>query len=137
MRWISAMALAAFAGAATAQTAEAPELRPAPDYFVDTLVAMNSVRGLVRGCAMLRISSENVQAHMKATRELLATDGFDMDNLGTQMQDPTERFKERQQAFFDTYGIGSDVTRDQLCDAARAEIEKATILGSFLVMGTQ
>ncbi|MBT8409647.1 MAG: DUF5333 domain-containing protein [Alphaproteobacteria bacterium] len=137
MRWISALALAACAGSAAAQTQEPPQLRPAPDYFVDTLVAMNTVRGLVRGCEMLRVSSENVQAHMKATRELLATDGFDMDKLGAQMQDPSERFKDRQQDFFETYGIGSDVTRDQLCDAARAEIEKATILGSFLVMGPQ
>lgn len=109
------------------------ELRPAPDYFVETVAAMNLARVMAKNCKGLTVSPAAAEASGEATLEMLAADGFPADNPTALMEDPNPQVAERQSAFLASYELQDANSVAQICAAGLQEIAKQTPLGSLLV----
>ena len=123
------------AGPALAQdAAEEVELKPAPDYFVETVVATTTAQQLALSCRALSLNPPVVQ---QATSEILARleeDGFDVERADGGMDDPSDRFTALQQAFLEKHGLSEGIDEASVCRAGLAEINEGTEIGGYLLV---
>lgn len=126
MRVTSALMIAAMAAPAWAE-----ELRPAPDYYVEAVFAIQMAEALALDCDAVTVDLFATQARVTEMTEALVADGFDADQPFAQMIDPAPRLRDMQAAFVGQYGL-EDPDQDALCAAARSEMEKTSPLGALL-----
>ncbi len=132
-RLIRLVTIAVFAaGAATAQSAEEADLRPAPDWFVAAVVNLTTAEQLVRSCPSLSLDGQAAQAHTAEVLARLDAEGFDTSRPDGGMAPSREAFVELQAAFVARHGLEGDVTEEMVCAAGRAEIADGTGIGGFL-----
>jgi len=110
----------------------AQDLRPAPAYFPETLVAINLAEALALACRSVGVDLFATQNAVMELEEKLETDGFDPDNPFAGMIDPAPMMRDLQQAFLDKYPIegGSEA---EVCTAANQEIAEETAIGKYLI----
>jgi len=115
-------------------SADDADLRPAPDFFVDSLVAVTTAQQLARFCTDLSVDPEAVRVGTAEVIERLESDGFDTSRPDGGMLLPQEQIITMQDAFADKHGLSEDeVTEDIVCAAGRAEIAAGSTMGRYLV----
>lgn len=123
------------AGPALAQdAAEAVELKPAPDYFVETVVATTTAQQLALSCAALSLNPPVVQQATSEVLSRLEADGFDVGRTDGGMDDPSDRFTALQQAFLQKHGLREGIDEASVCRAGMAEINEGSEIGSYLLV---
>ena len=134
-------AIAVVTLAATAQDATEPDeaedavvLRPAPDYFVQTVVATTTAQQIARSCRTLSLNLATVQPATTALLQRLDSDGFDISRADAGMEEPTDRFTALQEAFLVKHGLSEGIGEDEVCAAGRAEIDEGTEIGTYLTV---
>lgn len=113
--------------------AETPELRPAPDYFVETIVALTIAQQVARSCKTLSVNPVEAQKASASVMERLAADGFNVDAPHEEMIDPSERAVEMQQAFLAKHSLVEGIGEEDVCAAGRAEMAEGSETGSYLI----
>ncbi len=112
---------------------DAGELRPAPDWFVEAVVAVTTAEQLARSCAALSLEGQTVHEATTAVMVRLEEDGFDTARPDGGMEPSAEAFRERQEAFMDKHGLTGEITVAMVCAAGRAEIAEGSVIGGYLV----
>ena len=115
-----------------ASAVQAQEARPAPDYFVDSVMATTTAQQLAVACPTL---SFNIIAASRATgpvMERLIEDGFDPDQLESQMTGFAEAMAARQAAFLARHDLSDGAESEKVCAVGAAEIAEGSDIGSFL-----
>jgi hypothetical protein len=111
----------------------AEDLRPAPDYYVDTLFAVTMAEALAISCAPMGMDLLAAGSATTELQEQLTADGFDTDMLATQMIDTSPALLDLQTAFLEKHPDLSEPDEDAVCAAARAELAEETAIGAYLV----
>ncbi len=113
------------------------ELRPAPEYFLDVIVATSTAQELARACPTVSIDPVVVGNASGAVLSQLEEDGFDVlaDDLG--MEDTGPGIQQRQDAFVAKHGLADRADAETVCAAARLEMAEGTQIGTYLVEVTQ
>lgn len=115
----------------------ADELRPAPDYYVETLFALTMAEALATSCPDIGMDLLAAGARTSDLRDELAADGFEPNALSTQMIDPAPALRDLQAAFLEKHpGLG-DPDEASVCGAARAEMAQDTLVGTYLFEGVE
>ncbi len=134
--WDGGMIRFAAIGALTAAPAFAQddvELRPAPEWFVEAVVAVTTAEQLARSCSTLSLEGQTVH---EATTEVivrLREAGFDTDRPDGGMEPSTEAFRAHQNAFLDKHGLSGEITEEMVCAAGRAEMAEGSKIGEYLM----
>jgi hypothetical protein len=115
----------------------AEDLRPAPDYYVETLFAVTMAEALATSCAAMGMDLLAAGAATTELQEKLIADGFNPDALVTQMIDPAPALRDLQTAFLEKHPDLSAPEEDAVCAAARAELAEETAIGAYLVEGVE
>jgi len=113
------------------------ELRPAPDYFLDAIVATSTAQELARACPTVSIDPVVLGNASGDVLSQLEEDGFDVlaDDLG--MEDTGPGIKLRQDAFVAKHGLANGAETEAVCAAARSEMAEGTQIGTYLVEVSQ
>lgn len=117
---------------AVAGTAQAEDLREAPEYFIETVFAVSLSGALARACPSLSVDPAAVNRASLALDEKLAADGFPADDPVSGMTGAQAKMDARQDAFMTTYPLIGAST-DEVCAAGRAEMAAGSVLGGLLV----
>lgn len=125
------IAAGVFASSAAAQ--EAAEPRPAPEYFVASVVASTTAQALAQACPTISLDPPRLQAMTTSILQQLESDGFDVTRPDAGMLPTAEAFETRQQAFLQKHGLDTDPTPENACAAALAEIAEGSEIGGLLV----
>nr|WP_255569787.1 DUF5333 family protein [Actibacterium sp. 188UL27-1] len=115
---------------------QAQEPRPAPGYFVDIVMATTTAQQLALSCPSL---SFDIVAASRATEPVvarLAEDGFDPDQLDTQITGFSELIADKQAAFVAKHGLAENPGADAVCAAGAAEIAASSDVGAYLLSVT-
>ncbi|MDU8945880.1 DUF5333 family protein [Ovoidimarina sediminis] len=135
-RVFPAIGFALLAGLAAAQDA-APEkdveLRPAPDYFVEAVVASTTAQQIARACEALSLDPPRVQAMTGAVLQRLLDDGFDLERPDGGMKESQDKFAAEQVKFMAKHGLEGAISSEMICAAGTAEIEEGTAIGALLI----
>lgn len=113
----------------------ADDLRPAPDYYVDTLFSLTMAEALATSCNAVGMDLLAAGATTTELREKLAGDGFDGDQAFSQMIDPGPAMREMQAAFLEKHPGLSDPSEEIVCAVAAQEIAEETMIGIYLFEG--
>ena len=117
---------------AAAAPVTAQELRPAPDYFVNTVFGLTVAQALARSCSTVTLNPVAAQQASEALLIRLEEDGFDMTAPHEQMSGAQEAMDAARDAFMTRHGlVQPDET--QVCAAATNEIAEATAVGLMLL----
>lgn len=116
-----------------AAPAAAQELRPAPDYFVETAMETSTANILAVNCPRLSINLGVVAQRSAATLDRLTAEGFTPRILAEEMEDPTEAIAVLQDAFTARHGLTDGAPEADVCAAGLAEMEAETGIGTLLV----
>ncbi len=112
----------------------AQELRPAPGYFVDAMVAITTAENIATTCPNLSFDAVAASDVTTEVMEALAADGFDGKNLQGSMADPAEAVRGKQAAFREKHKLAQDEADFiRICMAGFAEIREASQVGGFLI----
>lgn len=106
--------------------------RPAPDYYLDVLIATTTAQQLALSCPTLSVNLPAMAEASGAVINRLSEDGFDMTAEKTGMADASAAIAARQTAFVEKYGLDAP-TEARVCAAGRAEIAAGTVMGSYLI----
>ena len=124
------LAITAFVFCATPVWAE---LRPAPAYFLDAIVASTTAQQLARSCPDVSVDPVVVSNASGGVLNRLEADGFDVTTADLGMQDATDAIKERQDAFLAKHTLSDGASIESVCAAARVEMAEGTQIGTYLV----
>ncbi len=107
--------------------------RPAPDYFIDAVMATTTAKQLALACADISINLPVVSADSGAVMDRLKADGFDTatDTLG--MTDPSAQIAAMQVAFLDKHNLQEGAAQRDVCSAARVEMAEGSQIGTYLM----
>ncbi len=113
------------------------DLRPAPGYFLDAIVATSTAQQLATSCPEISIDPVVISNATGDVLSRLEADGFDVaaDDLG--MLDASSDIETRQNAFLAKHALADGASTDAVCAAARGEIADGTQIGSFLLEVSQ
>ncbi len=126
--WLTSASLAL-----AATLADAEVLRPAPDYYLDAVVAVTAAEALARSCSTLSVDPEAAVERSGAMLERLAVDGFDTTRADAGMEDPSEELNARLLALMERHGLRTGASEEAVCGAARAEMAAGGMLEGYLV----
>lgn len=124
------MVIAAFALCATPAWSE---LRPAPAYFLDVIVATATAQQLARSCPDVSVDPVAVSNASGDVLNRLESDGFDVTAADMGMLDASNAIKERQDAFLAKHTLFDGASTKLVCDAAQVEMAEGTQVGGYLV----
>ncbi len=128
------LATASLVSATLATAQDAPEKQPAPDYFIETIVATTTAQNVAMACPTLSFELLLASRVSGEVMALLAEAGFEASNLEQTMEDPSEEIRAQQSAFLEKHGLQRDgAAFEDVCAAGMKEIEDGTRIGSFLV----
>lgn len=114
--------------------APAQELRPAPDYLVEAIVAITIAEHVAGACPELRFDSDRASETTVEVLGQLSAEGVDIDDPASTIRDYDEAVRAAQDAFRAKHGLGTDWGGvEAACAAGRAEIAAASPVGGFLV----
>lgn len=121
------------AGPAAAQE-DAPDLPPAPDWFVEAVVDITTAQRIAHSCTALEVDIGLVQEVSNQTMARLMSEGYDISRDDGGMLPSREKFAQRQQAFMERHDLAAtQITEDMVCAAGRAEMEDTTGIGRLLL----
>lgn len=106
---------------------------PAPDYFVDTVMATSTAQMLAVSCPTLSIDLARASILSDGVLARLAEDGFEPDTIEARMEDPSAAVGALQEAFVAKHGLVGQVTAERLCEVGRVEMAEGTGIGSLLM----
>lgn len=131
------MIRAIFISCALCATPVWAELRPAPAYFLDAIVATSTAQQLAQSCPDISIDPVIVSQASGDVLTQLEADGFDVsaDDMG--MLDASAEIQERQDAFLTKHALSNGAQTDEVCAAARLEMAEGTQIGTYLVEVSQ
>jgi hypothetical protein len=118
--------------AAVTMSAQADTMRPAPDYFVDMVMATTTAQQLALSCPIFSFELLKASHASGAVISRLQEDGFDTNLLDEQMSGFEEALGARQETFLSKYGL-DDPDEVKVCAAANAEFDAGTEIGGYLV----
>jgi len=107
--------------------------RPAPEYFLQMVLATTTAQQLALACPSLSFEIVSASRDSGAVLSQLEADGFDGDLLEEQMVDPTPIFEARQAAFLAKHGLTEGAAQERVCAAGVAEIADGSAIGTYLV----
>lgn len=113
------------------------ELRPAPDYFLDAIVATSTAQELARSCPSVSIDPVVVGKASGDVLGRLEAEGFDINSNDMGMQDASAAIKLRQDDFVAKHGLADGANPADVCAAARIEMAEGTQIGTYLVEVSQ
>lgn len=113
--------------------AEEAALRPAPDWFVETVVAVTTAERLALSCARLSLEGQTVHEATTAVMVRLEEEGFDTTREDGGMQPSTDAFAALQAAFVAKHGLAGETTEELVCAAGFAEMAEGTEIGGYLM----
>lgn len=113
-------------------SAQAQELRPAPDYFLGAVIATEFAQALAVNCPTLSVNPVAAQGMSEDVLNWLEEDGFDRTNPAAEMIDATPRLRELQARLIAKHQLDG-ANSDQVCAAGRAEMAAKTDIGGLLV----
>jgi len=109
------------------------ELRPAPEYYVDAIVAVTAAQSLARSCSTVSVDPVRMSRESERVLERLAEDGFDPSSPDPSMIDPSAEINARLVALFEGHGLASGATEAEVCAAASAELASGSAVADLLV----
>ncbi len=109
------------------------ELRPAPDYFVEAVVASTTAQQIARACDTLSLDPPKVQNMTAEILRRLQDDGFDIERADGGMLESQEKFAAEQVKFMAKHDLQGIISSDMICAAGQIEIEEGTAIGGLLV----
>ncbi len=109
------------------------ELRPAPGYFLDAIVATSTAQQLALSCPGVSIDPVAVSRGTDDVLIRLETDGFDVNSDDMGMLDASTEIQERQDAFLTKHALSNGAEADDVCAAARVEMAEGTQIGTYLM----
>lgn len=118
--------------AVIAVSAQASE-RPAPEYFVDAVMATTTARQLALACPQVSINLPVISVASGKVMAQLEQDGFDTSSDTLGMIDPVDEITKRQQAFMARHNLKTGAATRIVCDAAKAEISQSSKIGTYLL----
>jgi hypothetical protein len=107
--------------------------RPAPDYFVDAVMATTTAKQLALACPQISINLVVVSNDAEVVMSQLKTDGFDTGQETLGMVDPTQDIAVMQVAFMDKHKLAEGAATETVCAAAKAEIAAGSRIGTYLL----
>ena len=107
--------------------------RPAPDYFLDAVLAMDTSQRLAVSCPAVSVNPAAAAKYSQDVLDRLTADGFDLSVPGMGMESAEAPLAARQQAFMAKHGLSDGAAQDVVCAAARAEIAEGTQIGQLLI----
>jgi hypothetical protein len=128
-----ALGLAVTAALLAAGAAQAQDLKPAPAYYLDAVVAFTAAEALARSCSTVSVDPVQATAESGRLLDQLRADGFDTTRADAGMEDPTEALNARLTGLMEKHGLAAGATEAQVCAAARAEMAEGGMLAGFLV----
>lgn len=131
------MIRAIFISLALCATPALADLRPAPGYFLDAIVATSTAQQLARSCPTVSIDPVVVSNATGEVLERLASDGFDVNQSDMGMLDASADIKARQDAFVAKHDLQNGADTDAVCAAAQMEMAEDTQIGRYLVEVSQ
>ena len=111
----------------------AQELRPAPDYYLDAVVAFTAAESLAVACSEVSVDLQAVRVASGEILQQLEADGFDTSRPDAGIEDPSAVLNERLAALMNSHGLSSGADEDAVCAAARAEMSEGGLLAGYLV----
>lgn len=109
------------------------ELRPAPGYFLDAIVATSTAQQLAQSCSEISIDPVVVSQASSDVLTQLEADGFNVNADDMGMLDASEEIQQRQDAFLAKHALTNGAQTDDVCAAARVEMAEGTQIGTYLV----
>lgn len=109
------------------------ELRPAPGYFLDAIVATSTAQQLAQSCPEISVDPVVVSKASGDVLTQLEADGFDVNAADLGMLDATEEILKRQADFLDKHALSDGAETDDVCAAARQEMAEGSQIGTYLV----
>ena len=116
------------------ETGQEGEARPAPEYFIQAIIATTTAQALAQACSTL---SMNPAAFMTETNKVMAqleADGFDTTKPYEGMADIAPELQRRQEAFLLRHGLEDTPSEETVCAAGEAEIADGSEIGAYLVI---
>lgn len=127
------MIRAAIIACALCATPAWADLRPAPGYFLDAIVATSTAQQLALSCPEVSIDPVIIGKASGAVLTQLEADGFDVNAADMGMLDASADIQARQEAFVAKHGLAEGASTEAVCAAARAEMADGTDIGTYLV----
>ncbi|WP_172676925.1 DUF5333 family protein [Aestuariivita boseongensis] len=109
------------------------DLRPAPGYFLDAIVATSTAQQLARSCPEVSVDPVVISRSTGEVLGQLEADGFDVNQSDMGMLDASADIKSRQDAFLAKHSLADGASTEAVCAAAKLEIADETLIGSYLV----
>ncbi len=109
------------------------ELRPAPGYFLDAIVATSTAQQLAQSCPEISVDPVVVSQASGDVLTQLEADGFDVAASDLGMLDASAEIQQRQDAFLSKHDLSNGANTDDVCAAARVEMAEGTQIGAYLV----
>jgi hypothetical protein len=106
---------------------------PAPEYFVDTVMATSTAQMLAVSCPTLSVDIARASLLSEGILARLAEDGFEPDTIEARMQDPSAAVGALQEAFVAKHALVGQVTAERLCEVGRMEMAEGTGIGTLLM----
>lgn len=106
--------------------------RPAPAYFLDTVMAVSTAQQLALSCPSISVNVVVISNASGKVMSQLDTDGFDTSSETLGMLDTSDAFAARQAAFMARHDL-EGANGDAVCAAARREITEKTVIGTYLM----
>ena len=113
--------------------AGAQELRPVPDYFVETAMWTSTANILAVICNGLSIDLPAAARLSQETLDRLTEDGFTPRLLAEEMEDPADAIEVLQSAFLAKHDLARGASEAEGCAAGRREIAEGTEIGALLL----
>lgn len=111
----------------------ADDLRPVPDYFVDTVFLTSTAQTIARACSTLSLDPAATTRLTETVLARLEADGYTSDVIATGMDDPGPAIAALQEAFLAKHDLADGAPEPQVCAAGRAEIAGDTPLGHLML----
>lgn len=113
--------------------ANAQDLKPAPDYYLDAVVAFTAAETLARSCRTVSVDPVALTNESERILKRLADDGFDTTRPDAGMVDPSEELNSRLVALMTDYGLKNGSEEDEVCAAAREVMAESGQISGFLL----
>ncbi len=111
----------------------AQETKPAPEYYLQAVVAFTAAETLARSCRTISVDPAALTGEAERVLTQLEADGFDTTRADAGMQDPTEELNRRLVALMEKHGLETGAGEDEVCAAARAEMAEGGAIADFLL----
>ena len=124
-----ALAVGLAGGGAEAQT------RPAPDYFVEAVIALQAAEQVAKACPDLSLNAPVIQQATMDVMQRLQADGFDVTRADAGMSASKEAFAAAQADFVGRHGLAGSPPAEKVCAAGRSEMSADSLIGRYLIAG--